>query len=407
MRKAARPLGSVDSLNPRRWRGERLHHRGGGVCWLFVLLWMDSWHHKLIVCKIWYKNNLKMRLTALLFDPPTRAPYPSALSKAIPHCKYFMYTTLFFSPMTLTLLHLHSYPSTTIFCLFLLRWETEVSFILFVADDDTSLNSSFFPSWNDSMTLLSFSPMVALVSTDILQPKLLDKDFFDTPDLCIYFGTCTVGGEGSSNMWRYLDTLPIAPRQLYIDDEQESHNQDADISAVQVQDSYRRLLVPSFRHDLAHDPPLLEDLVNWCQWYLHLDLSCALDYDKWVMQSLLLVSLPSFFWQIHICNITGYGGVDGGGGGCLWCTLIIRWCSWCACNGFVWWKVIDCCRFCFRFSFFLCLSFVDAIGSSSNVESVDPRLDQAIKVFAACCCAYGWGHILWIVQYLEQWWFMV
>jgi hypothetical protein len=42
MRKAARPSGSMDSLNPRHWKGERLHHHGGGVCWLFVLLWMDS-----------------------------------------------------------------------------------------------------------------------------------------------------------------------------------------------------------------------------------------------------------------------------------------------------------------------------------------------------------------------------
>jgi hypothetical protein len=32
MRKAAGPLGGVDSLNPRPWRGERLHHHGGGVC---------------------------------------------------------------------------------------------------------------------------------------------------------------------------------------------------------------------------------------------------------------------------------------------------------------------------------------------------------------------------------------
>ncbi len=38
MRKAARPLGSMESSNPRRWRGEQLHHHGGGVCWLFVLL---------------------------------------------------------------------------------------------------------------------------------------------------------------------------------------------------------------------------------------------------------------------------------------------------------------------------------------------------------------------------------
>jgi hypothetical protein len=42
MRKAAHHSDSVDSLNSRRWRGKRLHHHGGGVCWLFVLLWMDS-----------------------------------------------------------------------------------------------------------------------------------------------------------------------------------------------------------------------------------------------------------------------------------------------------------------------------------------------------------------------------
>jgi hypothetical protein len=40
MCKAARRLGGVDLLNPCRWRGKRLHHHGG-VCWLFVLLWMD------------------------------------------------------------------------------------------------------------------------------------------------------------------------------------------------------------------------------------------------------------------------------------------------------------------------------------------------------------------------------
>ncbi len=78
-RKAACHSGSVVSLNPRRWKGERLHHHGGSVCWLFVLLWMDSWHHKLIVCKKWYKNNLKMRLTVLLFDPPRRAPHLKAV----------------------------------------------------------------------------------------------------------------------------------------------------------------------------------------------------------------------------------------------------------------------------------------------------------------------------------------
>ncbi len=42
MCKAARPSGGMVSSNPRRWRGERLHHYGGGVCLLLVLLWMDS-----------------------------------------------------------------------------------------------------------------------------------------------------------------------------------------------------------------------------------------------------------------------------------------------------------------------------------------------------------------------------
>ena len=56
--KAAHHSGNMVSSNPCRWRGERLHHHGGGVCWLFVLLWMNLWHHKTIVCKIWYKNNL-------------------------------------------------------------------------------------------------------------------------------------------------------------------------------------------------------------------------------------------------------------------------------------------------------------------------------------------------------------
>jgi hypothetical protein len=80
MRKAARPSGGVDSSNPRGKRGERLHNHGGGVCWLFVLLWTDSGRHELIVCKKWYKNNLKMRLTVLLFDPPGRAPHHIAHS---------------------------------------------------------------------------------------------------------------------------------------------------------------------------------------------------------------------------------------------------------------------------------------------------------------------------------------
>ncbi len=90
MCKAARPLDGVDSSNPCRWRGKRLHHHGGGVCWLFVLLWMDLWHHELIVCKKWYKINLKMRLTALLFDPPRRAPHLWRVW--YDHCKGTPYT---------------------------------------------------------------------------------------------------------------------------------------------------------------------------------------------------------------------------------------------------------------------------------------------------------------------------
>jgi hypothetical protein len=42
MHMTAHPLGGMESSNPRRWRGKRLHHHGGDVCCVFVLLWMDS-----------------------------------------------------------------------------------------------------------------------------------------------------------------------------------------------------------------------------------------------------------------------------------------------------------------------------------------------------------------------------
>jgi hypothetical protein len=32
MRKAAHLSGGMGSSNPRRWRGDRLHHHGDGVC---------------------------------------------------------------------------------------------------------------------------------------------------------------------------------------------------------------------------------------------------------------------------------------------------------------------------------------------------------------------------------------
>jgi hypothetical protein len=41
MRKAACPSGGMDSSDPCRWRGKRIYHHGGAVCWLFVLLWID------------------------------------------------------------------------------------------------------------------------------------------------------------------------------------------------------------------------------------------------------------------------------------------------------------------------------------------------------------------------------
>jgi hypothetical protein len=41
MRKAACPSGGMESSNPRRWRGKRLHHPGGDVRCVIVLLWMD------------------------------------------------------------------------------------------------------------------------------------------------------------------------------------------------------------------------------------------------------------------------------------------------------------------------------------------------------------------------------
>ncbi len=77
MYKAARHLDGVVSSNPRRWRGKQLHHHGGGVCLLFVLLWFDSWHHKLIVCKKWYKNNPKEGLCGVTFCPTLACTTPS------------------------------------------------------------------------------------------------------------------------------------------------------------------------------------------------------------------------------------------------------------------------------------------------------------------------------------------
>ncbi len=99
----------------------------------------------------------------------------------------------------------------------------------------------------------------------------------------LHVSICTVGGEGSSNMLRYLDVLPFTPRKLDRGDEQESCNQYADISVALVEESHRQLLVPSCIHESGHDPLLPEDQGNPYHQYLHPDLSCALDCDEWAM----------------------------------------------------------------------------------------------------------------------------
>jgi hypothetical protein len=81
-----------------------------------------------------------------------------------------------------------------------------------------------------------------------------------------YFGICTVGGEGSSNVQGIWMPFLLLPDSLTsVMNKKVTIRNDADISAVQVQDTYRRLLAPSCRHDLAHDHPLPEDLGNWYQ----------------------------------------------------------------------------------------------------------------------------------------------
>jgi hypothetical protein len=73
MHKAIRHSDGVDSSNPGRWRGKRLYHHGGGVCWLFVLLWMDSWHHELIVYKLPWSESLSLNIEEILVRPCVRA----------------------------------------------------------------------------------------------------------------------------------------------------------------------------------------------------------------------------------------------------------------------------------------------------------------------------------------------
>jgi hypothetical protein len=81
MRKAACLSGGVDSLNPRRWRGKRLHHHGGDVCCVFVSCVVVS----LVVCKKVPEHNLKVnifpyyntiRLIGIIFWPTYTCTIP-------------------------------------------------------------------------------------------------------------------------------------------------------------------------------------------------------------------------------------------------------------------------------------------------------------------------------------------
>jgi hypothetical protein len=64
MRKATRPLGSIDSLNPCSWRGEQLHHHGGDVRCVVLRLCVVV---KLIICKKVPEHNRKVRLMVITF----------------------------------------------------------------------------------------------------------------------------------------------------------------------------------------------------------------------------------------------------------------------------------------------------------------------------------------------------
>jgi len=62
MRKAAHYFGSMDSSNSRRWRGERLHHHGDGVCLLFVLF-VPS--HLVVFTRHMYLDKYKRDVTSM------------------------------------------------------------------------------------------------------------------------------------------------------------------------------------------------------------------------------------------------------------------------------------------------------------------------------------------------------
>ncbi len=82
MHQAARPLGSLDSSNPSRWRGKWLHHHGGDVSCVFVLCVAVSSGRRNLLCVEKYQN-ITLRcaycltiwlIGVYLFGQPARAP---------------------------------------------------------------------------------------------------------------------------------------------------------------------------------------------------------------------------------------------------------------------------------------------------------------------------------------------
>jgi hypothetical protein len=82
MCKATHPSGGMDSLNPCRWRGKRLHHHGGDVhC---VVLWLCV-AVKLIVCKKVRDHNRKVnilpyyKVNGIIFCPTYCCTIPASI----------------------------------------------------------------------------------------------------------------------------------------------------------------------------------------------------------------------------------------------------------------------------------------------------------------------------------------
>ena len=193
-----------------------------------------------------------------------------------------------------------------------------------------------------------------------------------------------MGGEGSSNVQRYLGVLPIAPRQIDRGDEQESCNPYADIPALLVEESHIQLIVPSCIHKSEHDWPLLEDQGKFIiSTFINVFLAL------WIVTSGQCSLRGNFLWfpivgWIHVCYNTGYGNIGSGSGGCIGHTQIVHGCSWCIYNGFVGWKVLRRCRFGFRISFFFFFVFIYAMGFSSDITSLEPRILIKRSMFLPC-----------------------